>query len=138
MPFHSSQKCPSYSKTQVKPKNPLSAKISWASFMWIAHQKQVMLLNDCAKITPSIAIPAFSGNHLLLHRIPPLHSPRSDNIPLLLIWDKDIQMERDHSRRCPISPKQIGHTFANATITVSIQCYQLRPCQFVWWPSVIS
>ena len=61
-----------------------------------------------------------------------------DHHPLLLIWDKDIKVERVRTRRPPTTPKQIGLSYTHASITVSMQCYQSGPCQNVWRPFVTS
>ena len=60
----------------------------------------------------------------------------TDHLPLLFIWDKDIKVECVHTRRRSNYPKHFGLSSTNASITVSIQCYQLGPCQNVWRPSV--
>ena len=62
----------------------------------------------------------------------------SHHLLLLLIWDKDLKVERDHNRKCLKYPKQIGLISTNALITVSMQCYQSGTCEKVWRPSVTS
>ena len=62
----------------------------------------------------------------------------SDHLPLLFFLDKDIKVERFNARNAPTTPKQIGLSSTNASMTACMICYQLGPCQNVWRHSVIS
>ena len=91
--------------------------------------------DQCAGInTPDVSLVDTAMDHRLsLETIPELGS---DHILLLLIWDEYIKVGV-----CPYQKtSQLLYcrlaSCTNASITVSMRCYQSCPCLIVWGPSV--
>ena len=70
-PLYNRLKCPSCVETLVKPKKPSSAMTASAPFISSVRPSHVMLLKDCARRTPGVAIPLLPGSHLLSRPISP-------------------------------------------------------------------